>query len=52
MSTPAVPPRNFSRIGTSRFRQVPGSMVERNTTVCRPPRSATAAPISSVTRSK
>ncbi len=55
MSTPAVPPTYFSRIGTSRFRQVPGSMVLRNTTVCRPPclaPSASAAPISSVTRSK
>ncbi len=51
-STPAVPPAYFSRIGTSRSRQVPGSMVLRNTTVCRPPRSATAAPISSVTRSR
>ncbi len=52
MSTPASPPTCFSRSGTSRFRQVPGSMVERKTTVCRPPRSASAAPISSVTRSK
>ncbi len=51
-STPAVPPTNFSRIGTSRFRQVPGSMVLRYTTVCRPPRSASTAPICSVTRSK
>lgn len=36
-STPAVPPTYFSRIGTSRFRQVPGSMVLRKTTVCRVP---------------
>ncbi len=51
-STPAVFPDAFSRIGTSRFRQVPGSMVLRNTTVWRVSRSASASPICSATRSR
>ena len=51
-SAPAVRPDAFSRIGTSRSRQVPGSIVLRNTTVCRVVLSLSASPISSATRSR